>query len=165
MNFARAISLFSLLTFASAASAQVVPTVAGQNYLAIVGDNNPGGICTGTICVNPGQGIPFSYFASSGSVSNQFTALNTQLTSQFAAMNAQLRQTMQNNSAVAALKDAIPAPGDRFAVRLNTASVGGVVAGGIAFSANLDEQFRVSLDYGATHGQQVISGGLNFSFN
>ena len=98
-------------------------------------------------------------------MSNQFTALNTQLTSQFAAMNAQLRQTMQNNSAVAALKDAIPAPGDRFAVRLNTASVGGVVAGGIAFSANLDEQFRVSLDYGATHGQQVISGGLNFSFN
>lgn len=165
MNFARTVSFLTLLTFATAASAQVVPTVPGQSYLAIVGDNSQGGICAGANCVSPQRGIPFSYFASSDTVSNQFAGLNSQLTSQFATMNAQLRQATEYTSAVAALKDAIPAPGDRFALRINTAAVGGIVAGGIAFSANLDEQFRVSLDYGATHGQQVVSGGLNFSFN
>lgn len=63
------------------------------------------------------------------------------------------------------MHDAIPDPGDRFAVRLNSATANGIAAFGGSASANLGSGLRASINYAGAHNQSAISGGLNFSFN
>jgi hypothetical protein len=119
------------------ANGQVVSTIAGQTYLAVVGDSSLGGICAGALCVAPQRGISLDNFATSSSVTTQFAGVNSQIStlntqlsglagqvptinSQIALVNSQISQGFNLIAAVAAMKDAIPAPGDRFAVRFNT---------------------------------------------
>src|SRR5579871_1620323 len=120
MRSIQALAFAAVAAFTTTATAQVVPTVAGQQYLAIVGNNSSGGVCAGALCVGATQGVPFSFFAASDSVTSQFASLNSQLANEFTNMDAQLKQNLEYTSAVAALKDAIPMPGDRFALRINT---------------------------------------------
>lgn len=102
------------------------------------------------------------------SFTSQLTGVTSQvatINNEIAAINSQIRDSISFTAAVGAMHDAIPLPGDRFAVRLNTAAVDGVVAGGFSASANVTDHFRASFNYGGTRGQNVVSGGLNFSFN
>jgi len=69
------------------------------------------------------------------------------------------------SAATAALKDAIPNSGDRFALRLNMGGAGGHLAGAAGASANVSDQLRLSADYARASNQNVFSAGLNFSFH
>jgi len=80
-------------------------------------------------------------------------------------LNNGLRRQTSFAAAVGAMRDAIPNDGDRFAVRGSFATVGNAVGGGFSASANLDRQFRATINYGGSRGERVVSGGLNFSFN
>lgn len=172
-----------LVAICAPCAAQVVTTVTGPTYLAVVGPFS-GGVCTGggTICVNPGAGIPLNNFATDASVTSQFGVVNSQiagagnqittlngqvttLNGQVVNLNNQVRQNTSFAAAVGAMRDAIPNEGDRFAVRFNAASVGNAVGGGFSMSANLNEKFRASVNYAGSRGENVVSGGLNFSFN
>jgi hypothetical protein len=96
------------------------------------------------------------------------SALNTQVSamdSQIASLTQKLSDSTAYVAAVGAMHDAIPDPGDRFAVRLNTAAVNGVVAGGFSASANLGDGFRASINYAGAKSQNAVSAGLNFSFH
>jgi len=132
------------------------------------------------------SGINIQNFAEAGSVNTQFNSLNTKfasLSGQLGTINtniaglseqvSQIRTTFKkqldqaNELAViaAALKDAIPNDGDRFALRTNMAASNGTAAGSMSFSANVSQSVRVSLDYGRSQNQQIFSGGVNFSFH
>ena len=86
------------------------------------------------------------------------------MNNQIAALTNLMRQNTSFAAAVGAMRDAIPNADDRFAVRINTSSVGNAVGGGFSASANLDDRVRASVNYGGSRGQNVVSGGLNFSF-
>jgi len=165
MNSLRSISpIFALIAMIVPSSAQVVATTPGTTYLAVVGPVG-GGVCvssaTPSTCVNPGLGIPLDNYAATSSVDSQFASVNSQL----ATLNNLARQNTSFAAAVGATHDAIPNAGDRYAVRFNTSSVGNAVGAGVSASANLDDHFRASLNYGSARGQNVVSGGLNFSFH
>jgi hypothetical protein len=99
-----------------------------------------------------------------GQLANQATqvaALNIQATD----LVKQLANAHAYVAAVGAMHDAIPDPGDRFAVRLNSAEVNGVVAAGFSASANLGNGFRASITYAGASGGSAVSGGLNFSIH
>jgi len=160
----------------SATVAQVVPALPGISYLANVGDCSQGGVGFNNVtCVSAGRGIPLDYYALNSSTTSQFGGVNNQIAginsqvvnlgNQIAMMNQQLRQTSAFATAMGAMQDAIPAQGDRFAFRLNTATANGLVAGGVGASANLNDKIRFSVNYAGTRGQDVFSGGLNISFN
>jgi hypothetical protein len=139
------------------------------------------------------SGINIQNFAEANMVNAQFASLNSQLTStngnigtlngQVGLINANLagldQQVSQLQAALndgvgkayqvatvaAAMKDAIPNDGDRFALRMNMASWNGTAAGGISFSANITNSTRLSLDYGRGENVNMFSGGVNFSFH
>jgi hypothetical protein len=67
-------------------------------------------------------------------------------------------------AAAAALKDAIPNYGDRFAVRLNAAAFNGEFAGALGIGLNVSDNARLNLNYGQGRSQSIVSGGLNLSF-
>jgi hypothetical protein len=94
-----------------------------------------------------------------------FTSKFAAVDSQIVAMNSQISQAFSLTAAVAGMKDAIPAPGDRFAIRFNASAANGIIGGGFGVSANLDDHVRFSADYGGARNQSVFSGGLNISFN
>lgn len=119
-----------------------------QTYLAVTKITpGAGGVCTGAFCVDPGQGIPLSYFATSAGVADQFS------------------KAYQGIAITAAMGDAIPNPGDRFAIRLNGAGFAGQAAGGLSVSYAFADRARVSLNYGQGRSQTVVSGGLTLSFH
>lgn len=163
------------LTPISAAMAQVVPTVPGTTYLAVVGDASGGGVCASGQCVNATRGISLSNYTTAATfnsyattVTNQFTDVNSQIAGiarQVAILNSLVKEGREFTAATAAMHDAVPNPGDRFAIRINAATVDGIAAAGFSASANLSDDFRLSVNYGGAQGQNVFSGGLNFSFN
>ena len=61
--------------------------------------------------------------------------------------------------------DAIPNPGGRFALRLNTAGFSGQAGGSVGFSYALNSTARISINYGQGSSISVVSGGMNFSFH
>jgi len=63
----------------------------------------------------------------------------------------------------AAIQDAIPNSGDRFAFRINAAGFSGTVAGAVGASMNFGKRARLSFNYGQARSEQIVSGGLNFS--
>lgn len=103
-------------------------------------------------CPNKGY-MPLSAFASSSA-----------LQSAVATLTDQVNKSLEIGAIAAAMKDAIPNPGDRFAIRLNAAAFSGEAAAAIGFSYNLTDSMRASFNYGQGRSQSVFSGGLNFSF-
>lgn len=41
----------------------------------------------------------------------------------------------------------------------------GVAAGSVSFSANVTDRLRLSADYGRSANENMVSGGINFSFH
>jgi len=137
---------------ASPAKAQVATNLdPNQTYLAITKITpGAGGVCVagpGSFCVDPAQGIPLSFFATSASLAAQFSKMH------------------EGIAITAAMGDAIPNPGDRFAIRLNAAGFSGEAAGGLSVSYAFADRARVSLNYGQGRSQTVVSGGLTLSFH
>lgn len=125
----------------------------GQTYLVVGGLTNLP--CFGDasrFCVQT-QGINVNQFVSASDFNSRFDA-----------MNGQISRAFELTAVAAALKDAIPNPGDRFAIRVNAAAFSGQAAGAIGFSYNLTDSARVSVNYGQGRSQGIISGGMNFSF-
>jgi hypothetical protein len=146
-------------------------------------------VCTTDKSYCETSGANLQSFASTSYVNGQFASLSSQLVplsglgTQVTGINAHLTtldtqvsslQTQLYQQAIranelaviaGALRDAIPNAGDRYAFRVNLAGAAGQAAGGVSFSANLDESFRASLNYGHGQRQNMFSGGLNFSFN
>ncbi|MGH6770069.1 MAG: YadA-like family protein, partial [Xanthobacteraceae bacterium] len=90
----------------------------------------------------------------------QVQAINGQI----AEINRQISQSFEMVAVAAALKDAIPNPGDRFAFRINAAAFEGYAAGAIGVSYNITESARISFNYGQGQSRAIVSGGMNFSF-
>ena len=105
-------------------------------------------------------------------LTGQLGTTNTQLanlTGQFSAFSAM--QTSTNDKLFdlvaisAALKDAVPNEGDRFAVRVNLGGFQNNLAGGISGTARLNDSTRFSAGFGHGSRQSLFNAGLNFSFN
>jgi len=113
-----------------------------------------------------------------GTLNDQITNLGSQLNSQLGSVNARLTsidarigsmsdevsRAFELIAVSAALKDAIPNPGDRYAIRLNAAGISGEFAGAVGVSVDAGPA-RVSFDFGRGRSQSIASGGLNFSFH
>jgi uncharacterized coiled-coil protein SlyX len=108
--------------------------------------------------------------ATSGQVSTLASQVSVQsveiaqINSQIIDFRRQMRDSSSFIAAVGAMNDAVPDAGDRYAIRLNTATVNGVVAGGVSLGATLGSGFRASVNYAGARGQNAVSAGLNFSF-
>ena len=62
----RCVMLLVALMVSTVAQAQVVPASGDPTYLAVTSTTGPGGgLCSLPYCVNPQQGIPLNYFATS----------------------------------------------------------------------------------------------------
>jgi hypothetical protein len=86
------------------------------------------------------------------------------INNQISALNSQIAKSLEIGAIAAAMKDAIPNSGDRFAIRLNAAAFNGQSAGAIGFSYNLNDMARVAVNYGQGRSQSIVSGGVNLSF-
>jgi hypothetical protein len=94
-----------------------------------------------------------------------FSGGNSQtLQAEINALNAQTSRAFELIAVAAAMKDAIPNAGDRFAVRLNAAAFNGQAAGAFGVSYNITDSARLSLNYGQGASRAIVSGGLNLSF-
>jgi YadA-like membrane anchor domain len=103
-----------------------------------------------------------------GTVSNQIGTINNTLVamdSHLASIDKDLSKALEGAALAAAIKDALPNPGDRFAVRLNAAGAGGEFAGAVGFSYNVVERARIHVNYGRSESQNAVSGGVNLSFH
>ena len=100
-------------------------------------------------------------------LSNQVGTINNTLVtidSRLAAVDDDLSKALEGAALAAAVKDALPNPGDRFGLRLNVAGAGGEFAGSVGFSYNVQERTRVHVNYGRSESQNALSGGVNLSF-
>jgi len=158
----------AVLGFSSAAEAQATTNLTDPLYLAVL-TNNPvaPGACNpapGGYCLNLLEGIPLSYFETAASanavsqVNNAFNALNGEI-------NAMNMRVLQLAAISASMGDAIPSPGDRFALRLNVAGFEGGTGGSLGFSYAPTSSLRFSLNYGQGSAMSVVSGGVNLSFH
>ena len=95
-----------------------------------------------------------------GGINSTLVTINSHLTS----IDDDLSKALEGAALAAAVKDALPNPGDRFALRLNAAGAGGAFAGAVGFSANVAERTRVHVNYGRSESQNAVSGGVNLSF-
>ncbi len=114
------------------------------------------------------NGSVTSINTSLATLNGSVTTLNNSVTLLQAQFGSQARSISKLYDLVAisaALQDAIPNPGDRFAMRLNFAGYQGTFAGSLGGSLNINDALRFSLNYGQGKNQQIFSGGLNFSFN
>ena len=93
--------------------------------------------------------------------SNQIGVLGSQI----AALNSRISGAYDVAAVAGAMKDAIPNPGDRFAIRLNAAAIDGYAAGAIGVGVNLTDSARLALNYGRGRTQNMVSGGFNLSFH
>lgn len=165
----RAFAFIAALMSTSATSAQVVTSLTDPTYLAVVstsitpsrpGSCGPAQPNGAQYCLSDLQGIPVSYFATSASMislNNQLNSLSTQMRSQFS-------KAFELSAISSAMGDAIPNPGDRFALRINAAGFNGEAAGALGLSYNITDSARLSINYGQGRSQSVVSGGMNFSF-
>jgi hypothetical protein len=97
----------------------------------------------------------------------QVAALNTNLVdvnNRLVTIEDDLGKALEGAALAAAVKDALPNPGDRFALRLNAAGAGSAFAGAVGFSYNVAERTRVHINYGRSESQNAVSGGVNLSF-
>jgi hypothetical protein len=97
----------------------------------------------------------------------QVGALNSNLVevnSRLATIEDDLGKALEGAALASAVKDALPNPGDRFALRLNAAGAGGEFAGAVGFSYNVVERTRIHVNYGRSASQNAVSGGVNLSF-
>jgi hypothetical protein len=131
-----------------------------------------------TFNVGPMNGQPFNQesigYVSLASLLGSNSQVNARIDTAFAAIDAtntrvtalnnQINRAFEVTAIAAAMGDAIPNPGDRFAIRLNAAALNGAAAGAFGFSYNLNDTARVSVNYGQGRTQSVVSGGLNLSF-
>jgi hypothetical protein len=79
-------------------------------------------------------------------------------------LNSQMSRAFELIAVAAAMKDAIPNAGDRFAIRINAAAFNGQAAGAFGVSYNITDSARLSLNYGQGASRAIVSGGLNLSF-
>ena len=84
--------------------------------------------------------------------------------SRFNLLSAEVARATELAAVSAALKDAIPNAGDRFAIRLNAAGFNGHFAGAVGASYNVSDRARVSVNYGQGRSQSIVSAGMNLSF-
>ena len=80
-------------------------------------------------------------------------------------VDSMIHKSFQFAAISAALKDAVPNPGDRFAIRLNAGGFSGNLAGAVGLSANVNRATRVLFNYGRSKSESAMSGGLNLSFH
>jgi len=159
------------LLFPTTGSAQIVTNITDDStYLAVSSFVNPGGVCAPPRCVNPQNGIPLNFFATTETVSANgaridaaFAAVAT-LNTQVANLNREVSRSLEIGAIAASMRDAIPNAGDRFAIRLNAAAIDGYAGGSLGVSMNVTDSVRLSANYGRGATQNVVSGGLNISF-
>jgi len=139
-------------SLSSPVSSQTIVTTAqpGQLYLMLGGATSlPGittfGCITGQFC-NYAAGINVTDLATTGQ------------------LNGMVAKSYDLSAVSAAMKDAIPNSGDRFAIRLNAAGFEGYAAGAVGVSWNVTDSARLHLNYGQGRSQGIVSGGLNLSF-
>lgn len=141
---------------------------AGQRYVVLGGTRQANsGICFGADFCNNGEGIDINQFANATSTNASLAQLSSSLASVQAQLAVQNRSVFKLYDLVAvsaALQDAIPNQGDRFALRINMGGYQGHVAGAIGGSININEMLRLSVNYGLGRHEDMISGGMNFSF-
>jgi hypothetical protein len=97
----------------------------------------------------------------------QVGALNSNLVdvnNRLATIEDDLGKALEGAALAAAVKDALPNPGDRFALRFNAAGASGEFAGAVGFSYNVAERTRVHINYGRSASENAVSGGVNLSF-
>ena len=123
-----------------------VTRTAGPGYIPVTQPRSVGGLCNQAVCVNPRYGVPLDFFARAHEVDNLFA------------------RVAEISAIAAAMQDAVPNPGDRFAIRLNVATTEEDFAGAIGLGVNLTDRARFSFNYGRGETQNVFSGGLNLSF-
>src|SRR5947207_263510 len=85
------------------------------------------------------------------------TAFSSAQDARFNALNAEVSKALEIGAVAAAMKDAIPNTGDRFAIRLNAAGFEGYAAGAVGVSWNFTDRARLSLNYGQSRSQSVVS--------
>jgi YadA-like membrane anchor domain len=174
MDFARLAIAVVLLTPAlfanalgqiSAADAVIFP-VPGQTYVTLGGAMDAqSGLCggPGRFCVDV-KGINLNEFASEADLT-RLGALTSQL-GQVALEQTGTNSKLFDLAAVAAaLKDAMPNDGDRFALRLNMGGFQGHLAAAVGASVNLNDSFRVSANFGQGERENMFSAGLNWSIH
>jgi hypothetical protein len=134
-------------------------------------DSISGSLAANSAQINGLAGQINGLSAAAAANSNQINAINSRIENAFAAvggqvayLNTQIDRSLELVAVAAAMKDAIPNAGDRFAFRINAAAFSGQAAGAVGFSYNLNDSARVSVNYGQGRSQGVVSGGLNFSF-
>jgi len=162
------IAAIAAIVFASAAAnAQVVNSVNGTNYLAVVGDNSQGGTCVGPSgpCVSPGRGIPLNYFATSSDVTSGFATVNGQLTSQLSSINTLNLGVTTLNGNVTILNNQYNILVSQIAVinsQLNRALDGAAM--GVAMKdaiPNDDDRYAVRVNFGGFDSH--AAGGVAFT--
>jgi hypothetical protein len=100
-------------------------------------------------------------------LSNQVGAINNTLVdvnNRLATIEDDLGKALEGAALAAAVKDALPNPGDRYALRLNAAGAGGEFAGAVGFAYSVAERTRIHFNYGRSASQNAVSGGVNLSF-
>ncbi|WP_269582089.1 hypothetical protein [Roseibium sp. Sym1] len=139
------------LAAVSSASAQEV-RASRPGDIAVVLEQAPGvgGICgTGadgrTMCVSPSHG-----YAPSSIAENTRTRFD--------------EEALESAIIAAAMGDAIPNPGDQFAVRFNFAGDGDTFAGAFSFGLNATDNLRLNLNVGQGASKTIAGGGFNLSF-
>jgi long-subunit fatty acid transport protein len=165
MRFLSCIVAVFVLAMTGSVHAQVVSATPGTTYLAVVQTSSPGGVCAGAQCINPTIGIPLDNYATSATLASQLAGVNQSIADTNMRLNQKISETNAYMAAVGAMHDAIPDAGDRFALRLNSASVNDVMAFGISGSASLGPGLRASVDFAGTRGETAMSAGLNLSFH
>ncbi|OJX54957.1 MAG: hypothetical protein BGO81_00460 [Devosia sp. 66-22] len=80
------------------------------------------------------------------------------------ALAADVRRSEELALIAAAMRDAIPNPGDAFAINLQLASNGGAVAAALGVGLALGGDARFNFNVGRSLGQTIVAGGLNLSF-
>ena len=173
----RILVLIAAVATSNTAQAQVVVAGPDPVYLAVTTPTCAGGLGGITHCINPDNGIPLNYFATTASVAalsgridsafaatSAFNAQAATLSTQIAALDRAVSRSFEIGAIAASMRDAIPNPGDRFAIRLNAAGFEGYAGGSIGFSMNVTDNTRLSVNYGRGATQNLVSGGVNISF-
>ena len=100
--------------------------------------------------------IPASHFATASSVPANIGA-------QLDALGGQITRSRRFAAIGAAVADAMPNPGDRYAFRVNFASASDVTAGAVGLAVNVGGPVRVLFNYGRAQRDYIGTIGVNVS--